>query len=90
MMEQTALISDWPTLLVALSFILGGIYFVKDGHHRISVARAFGQEEIEARVTEWQVAGPLPWETTPAREAVGQLGGVRGAFSKLRRAAARL
>jgi hypothetical protein len=41
---------------------IGGIYFVRDGHHRISVARAFGQPDIEAEVTIWQVSGPLPWE----------------------------
>ncbi len=28
-------------------------YFVRDGHHRISVAHAFGEEYIEAEVTEW-------------------------------------
>ena len=32
-----------------------GIYFVRDGHHRISVARALGQQMIEAEVTIWQV-----------------------------------
>lgn len=32
---------------------LNDIYFVRDGHHRISVAKAFGQEEIEAVVTTW-------------------------------------
>jgi hypothetical protein len=37
-------------------------YFVQDGHHRISVARALGQPDIEASVTVWQVSGPLPWE----------------------------
>ena len=36
-------------------------YFVVDGHHRISVACALGQEYIEAEVTTWQVNGPLPW-----------------------------
>ena len=41
---------------------VGNIYFVSDGHHRISVARALGQGDIEARVTVWQVTGPLPWE----------------------------
>jgi len=41
---------------------VGDIYFVKDGHHRISVARALGQEEIEAVVTLWQIAGQLPWK----------------------------
>jgi hypothetical protein len=34
---------------------VGDIYFVKDGHHRISVARALGQKDIEARVVVWQV-----------------------------------
>ena len=42
---------------------VGDLYFVLDGHHRISVARALGQEDIEARVTVWQVEGPLPWES---------------------------
>lgn len=31
---------------------LGEAYFVMDGHHRISVARAHGQDFIEANVTE--------------------------------------
>ncbi|MGB3717303.1 MAG: hypothetical protein WA996_23010 [Candidatus Promineifilaceae bacterium] len=39
-----------------------GIYFVRDGHHRISVAQALGQEYIEARVTLWEVASPLSRE----------------------------
>jgi hypothetical protein len=42
---------------------VGDLYFVRDGHHRISVARALGQQAIEARVVVWQVSGPLPWET---------------------------
>jgi len=33
---------------------LNDTYFVRDGHHRISVAKAFGQEEIEAIVTSWE------------------------------------
>ena len=41
---------------------VGEIYFVRDGHHRLSVARALGQQTIEARVLIWQVAGPLPWQ----------------------------
>jgi hypothetical protein len=41
---------------------LGDLYFVLDGHHRISVARALGQQQIEARVTVWQVEDSLPWE----------------------------
>jgi|SRR5579859_77498 len=30
-------------------------YFIQDGHHRVSVARARGEREIEAEVVEWQV-----------------------------------
>lgn len=30
------------------------LYFVRDGHHRISVAKVEGQLEIEAQVTVWQ------------------------------------
>jgi hypothetical protein len=31
---------------------IGEIYFVRDGHHRVSVARALGLEDIDAYVTE--------------------------------------
>ena len=61
---------------------VGDIYFVQDGHHRISVARALGQSEIEARVTIWQVSGPLPWETpaqAPSRGLTERLLGIGGA-----------
>lgn len=33
---------------------IGEIYFVRDGHHRVSVARALGLEEIDAYVTDVQ------------------------------------
>lgn len=33
-----------------------GKYYVRDGHHRISVAKAMGQREIEAEVTVWRSA----------------------------------
>lgn len=33
---------------------VGDIYYVRDGHHRISVARALGQMEIYAEVRVWQ------------------------------------
>ena len=29
---------------------VGDIYFVRDGHHRISVARALGEEYIDAEI----------------------------------------
>jgi len=41
---------------------VGDVYFVRDGHHRISVARSLGQREIDAQVTVWRVTGVLPWE----------------------------
>jgi hypothetical protein len=30
-----------------------GAYYVQDGHHRVSVARALGDSDIEANVTAW-------------------------------------
>ena len=41
---------------------VGEVYFVRDGHHRLSVARALGQEDIDAEVTVWQVDESLPWQ----------------------------
>ncbi len=35
---------------------VGAVYFVRDGHHRVSVARALGQRSIEARVVVWEAA----------------------------------
>jgi hypothetical protein len=47
---------------------VGQVYFVRDGHHRISVAAALGQQEIDAVVTIWQVAERVQEN----RPAVGQ------------------
>jgi hypothetical protein len=41
---------------------VGDYYFVRDGHHRISVARALGEQYIEAEVTVWQTGGSLAGE----------------------------
>lgn len=35
---------------------VGNAYYVRDGHHRISVARAFGQQTIDAVVTAYSEA----------------------------------
>lgn len=51
---------------------VGNLYFVEDGHHRISVARALGESIIDAEVTVWDVHGPLPWEAQPALQPVLQ------------------
>jgi hypothetical protein len=52
---------------------VGNRYFVRDGHHRISVAQALGQTAIEARVTIWQVDGPLPWDVATHHTALGRI-----------------
>jgi hypothetical protein len=41
---------------------IGEAYFVVDGNHRISVARANGNKDIEAIVTEWQTNVPYTLE----------------------------
>jgi hypothetical protein len=38
---------------------VGQVYFVRDGHHRVSVARQRGLTSIEARVWEYQTPVPL-------------------------------
>jgi hypothetical protein len=57
---------------------VGDVFFVRDGHHRVSVAQALGQVAIDAEVTVWQVDGPLPWQAAACRnqqigDDVGQL-----------------
>ncbi len=44
---------------------VGDIYFVVDGHHRVSVAREQGQEFIEAEVRECKVKVPLGPDLRP-------------------------
>ena len=41
---------------------VGDVYFVRDGHHRISVAQALEQPDIDAQVTGWHIASPAPGE----------------------------
>lgn len=43
---------------------VGGAFFVVDGHHRVSVARALGAASIEARVREFTSAVTLTGEET--------------------------
>lgn len=50
---------------------VGDSYFVRDGHHRVSVARAIGQQQIEAEVLVWQVVeNPTPATTLFNRPAL--------------------
>jgi hypothetical protein len=44
---------------------LGDLYFVKDGHHRVSVARVRGQRFIDAEVSEGHVRIPLAATMSP-------------------------
>lgn len=41
---------------------LDQVYFVRDGHHRVALARSRGQKRIEALVTEVEVRAPLTAE----------------------------
>ena len=41
---------------------IGDVYFVRDGNHRVSVARQLGQVDIDAYVTELQVDVPITRE----------------------------
>jgi len=40
---------------------VGGLHFVQDGHHRVSIAAATGQETIDAYVTEVLTAVPAKY-----------------------------
>jgi hypothetical protein len=48
-----------------LLYKVGEVYFVVDGHHRVSVAREKGQADIEAEVRECAVRVPLTPEFNP-------------------------
>lgn len=59
-----------PVLLVQV----GETYYVRDGHHRISVARALGQRTVEAKVTVWRVSErPNRARTQPLRSSPAQI-----------------
>ena len=47
---------------------IGDAYFVRDGHHRISVSRAFGQTAMDAEVVTWKASPPFPWQPGPLTE----------------------
>jgi hypothetical protein len=46
--------------LPAISVVqVGDTYYVRDGHHRVSVARLMGEEYMEAHVQVWQIKGQV-------------------------------
>ena len=77
--RQSATLERWLSVYSAIYQGIGlppvslieirGAYFVRDGHHRISVALRLGKVDVDAEVTTWDVTEPLPWEElaqTPA------------------------
>ncbi len=54
--------AGWPPIEV---YKLGDIYFVKDGNHRVSVARSLGFKEIDAYVIDVPVPVDLKPDITP-------------------------
>jgi hypothetical protein len=50
---------------------VGDAYFVRDGHHRISVSRAFGQVAIDAEVITWKTSTPFPWQAEAPKKRPG-------------------
>ncbi|HLO29887.1 MAG TPA: hypothetical protein VK249_12165 [Anaerolineales bacterium] len=54
---------------------VGEAYFVRDGHHRISVSRSFGQIAIDAEVISWKASPPFPWQADATRERTYPLKG---------------
>jgi hypothetical protein len=57
--EIHALARQMATLPPVDLYKIGDAYFVRDGNHRVSVARQIGQKEIDAYVTELLVDVPL-------------------------------
>ena len=60
--ERWAKIAELMLLNVSLPVVdlikLNDYYFVRDGHHRVSVARYFGQKDIDANVVEMVIVSP--------------------------------
>lgn len=58
-------VSDLAGLPPIEVYQIGEAYFVVDGHHRVSVARHFGADHIQAYVTQLHTRVPLSPETEP-------------------------
>jgi hypothetical protein len=50
---------------------IGGLHFVIDGHHRVSIAAATGQQTMDAYVTEILTSVPPKGTTPPASQLAG-------------------
>ena len=60
---QTAQGAGLPPIEV---YKIGDAYFVRDGHHRVSVLKDLGATTVEAYVTEFETPVPLPADTVEA------------------------
>jgi hypothetical protein len=73
--------SEGKSLPPVQLYQVGDAYFVRDGHHRVSVARARGQTIVEAEVVEVIVSPPsAPLASPPVRSRwtqFGPAGGIR-------------
>jgi len=49
---------------------VGNAYFVRDGHHRISVSRAFGQVAVDAEVITWKASHPFQRQEAARKKPV--------------------
>lgn len=63
---KTAVLSmkGWPPIDL---YQVGEVYFVRDGNHRVSVARQLGNETISAYVTEIKTKVPLTLDDNPGQ-----------------------
>ncbi len=52
---------------------IGDAYFVRDGHHRISVYKALGQKHVDAVVTVWEVYEPVTVEVKTLGQGFNQI-----------------
>jgi hypothetical protein len=64
-------------------------YFCRDGHHRISVARALEQRDIDAQVTVWRVSEP-PAPAPAARSLASRAARVERVHKKAKEVSTRL
>jgi hypothetical protein len=70
--EQLALAQRRGAALPPIEvYRVGGLHFVSDGHHRVSIAAATGQQTIDAYVTEILTTEPPSRTTPPASQLAG-------------------
>lgn len=58
---STAMVRHLSKPLPSVDLIqIGEVYVVVDGHKKISVAQAFGEQAIDAKLMVWDIERPLP------------------------------